>query len=244
MKGEEKMKKFEAVLFDADETIFNNQGIHLEVTNKILKSLQLPTSLTNDVHAKWDSYYFKEQIREMEENGFCIDRENAARSLILALKDIGKELSLEEADEFYEFMINEYSEKSKPYPDALELIELLSEKNIRMGIVSNGDHETIINRLQKAKIENQFEFIIAPCHEMPLTKPDSKIFNEALSRIDSMASETIFIGDSPSADIAGANRMGMFSILIDRFENFKNLENAQKPDMKINSFKEMFFLFQ
>ena len=91
---------FDAVVFDADETIFNNQGIHIIVTGRVLENLGLSKDLIEQVRSKWDHYYFKEQTRVVEEVGFCIDRENAARSLVLALKEFGKEISLEEADKY------------------------------------------------------------------------------------------------------------------------------------------------
>ncbi|MCE7746124.1 MAG: hypothetical protein GPJ52_13415, partial [Candidatus Heimdallarchaeota archaeon] len=80
---------FEAVIFDADETIFNNQGIHEIVTKRVLASLGLSEDLVDQVHSKWDGFYFSEQSRVVEEVGFCIDRENMGRSLVLALKAFG-----------------------------------------------------------------------------------------------------------------------------------------------------------
>ena len=234
---------FKAVLFDADETIFNNQGIHLHVTELILDSLKMPNNLAKEVHAKWDSFYFKEQNRLMEEVGFCIDRDNAARSLILALEKHGKKITYEEANDFYTFMVKTYSEKSKPYPDALKLIDVLEQKNIKMAIVSNGDLETIEKRLEKANLENHFEFIIAPCEKYPLTKPDIKIFQTSLAKINAAAETTMFIGDNPLSDIAGANQVGMFSVLIDRYGIFNELTGLQVPNKKISSFEEIIPLF-
>ncbi|NHJ03294.1 MAG: HAD family hydrolase [Candidatus Heimdallarchaeota archaeon] len=234
---------FEAVLFDADETIFNNEGIHMLVTSEILQSLKMSLSLTNEIHDKWDMYYFQEQKRLVEEVGYCIDRENAARSLVLALKDHGKEITIEEADEFYNFMIEKYTTISKPYPDVLKLINLLKEKEIKMAIVSNGNYEIIMSRLQKANIENLFEFVIAPCSDYPLTKPDIKIFQTTLAKIKTPAKKAMFIGDNPYADIEGANKAGLYTVLIDRRAIFNGLKGFQIPNKKISSFEEIISLF-
>ncbi|MFW9922158.1 MAG: HAD family hydrolase [Candidatus Thorarchaeota archaeon] len=234
---------FEAVAFDADETIFNNQGIHQCVTRLILEDLKMPLNDVDAVHAKWDAYYFQEQSRLMEEVGFCIDRENAAYSLILALKDFNKEISFNKALEYYSFMVDTYSSKSKPYPDAIRLISKLVEKGIKMAIVSNGDTETIVNRLEVANITNHFEFILAPCQNLPLTKPDEKIFFETLSRLNTSPEKTIFVGDNPIADIEGANKVAMYSVLIDRKEIYSNLVGLQMPKLRIKSLDEMMYLF-
>ena len=235
---------FDAVIFDADETIFNNQGIHIIVTGRVLRSLGLSKDLVEQVHSKWDYYYFSEQSRIVEEVGFCIDRENAARSLVLALKEFGKEISLEEADKYWEYMRQEYSNHSRPYPDALSLIDFLDKKEIRMAIVSNGDSEIIHKRLSNANIEQHFEFVIAPCRDFPLTKPDMKIFHESLTKLKTKAEKTVFVGDNPNSDVMGANRAGMFSVLIDRYGVNKELTGLQVPNLKISSFEEMKSIFE
>lgn len=234
---------FKAVLFDADRTIFNNEGIHNIVTRKIVKELEMPLELSDEIHETWDKIYFREQARLMDEVGYCIDRENSARSLQIALKEFEKEISFEKADEFYNIMISEFSDLSKPYPDSLELIAFLKKKNIKMAIVSNGNIEVINNRLKKANIDHYFEFVLAPCTNFPLTKPDEKIFLESLKQVKTKAKETIFVGDNPYADIEGANQVGMFSVLIDRDNYFKKLEGLQLPNLKVANFNEMFHLF-
>jgi putative hydrolase of the HAD superfamily len=235
---------FDAVIFDADETIFNNQGIHEIVTGRILEDLGLSKDLVDEVHSKWDEYYFSEQARYFEEVGFCIDRENAARSLILALKEFGKEITQEEADSYWEYMREEYSDRSKPYPDAINLINYLEKKGIKMAIVSNGTTEIINNRLKNAGIEHQFEFVIAPCSNFQLSKPDMKIFNESLAKLKTKTEKTVFVGDNPNADVMGANRVGMFSVLIDRYEVNHELEGLQVPDLKVKSLDEMKSIFE
>ncbi|NHJ85575.1 MAG: HAD family hydrolase [Asgard group archaeon] len=235
---------FNAVIFDADETIFNNQGIHEIVTEQILHDLGLSLALTNEVHKRWDIHYFAEQNKSMNEVGYCIDRENNAKSLVKALRDFNINLSYEKASKYWQVMINEYSINSKPYPDALNLIDYLNKKKIKMAIVSNGDQEIIELRLKNAKIEGHFEFIIAPCEELPLTKPDIKIFNESLMKLQTTADKVVFIGDNPHSDIMGANKAGMYSVLIDRYSHFNELNGEQIPKLKIKSFEEILFLFE
>lgn len=235
---------FQAVIFDADETVFNNQDIHISVSELIIKDLQMPMDILDDFHLRWDYHYFAEQNKRMEEMGYCIDRENNGRSLQKALLEFGKEISYNEAENYWNFMIAEYSEKSKPYEDALEIIKFLKSKNIRMAIVSNGDTDIINERLRKANIQDYFEFVIAPCNDFPLTKPDIRIFEESLNILEVEAEKTIYVGDNPIADVLGSNNAGMFSVLIDRYGNAKNLEGAMIPDLKVTSLEQMKKLFQ
>ncbi|NHJ40425.1 MAG: HAD family hydrolase [Asgard group archaeon] len=235
---------FKAVIFDADETIFNNQGIHEIVTEKVLIDLGISSSLANEVHEKWDEHYFAEQRRRVNEHGFCIDRENNAYSLMLALKEFNIDLSFEQATDFWKYMISEYSSKSKPYPDAKELIKFLQEKGIKMGIVSNGDIDIINMRLKNAMIDHHFEFVIAPCHDYRVTKPDVKVFVESLDLLNVSPRQSIFVGDNPNSDIVGANKAGMFSVLIDRYQKIEELVGLEVPNLKINSLIELKDLFE
>lgn len=235
---------FQAVIFDADETVFNNHDIHLIVSRRILEDLKMPFEILNDFHLRWDYHYFSEQEKRMEEFGFCIDRENNGRSLQKALAEFNRELTEKEAEYYWKFMIEEYSEKSKPYKDALEIITYLDRKKIPMAIVSNGDTEIINKRLTKANIQHHFEFVIAPCNKFQLTKPDIKIFKHSLKKLNSSAEKTIYIGDNPKADIKGANNAGMFSVLIDRKNSFNDLEGLMKPDLKVSNLTEIKALFR
>ena len=76
---------FDAVLFDADRTVFNNEGLHDLVTRKIIEKVGLNPELSDEVHKAWDTAYFEEQTRLINEVGYCIDRANSAFSLVKAL---------------------------------------------------------------------------------------------------------------------------------------------------------------
>ena len=45
-----------------------------------------------------------------------------------------------------------------------------------------------------------------------MKKPDAQIFLQALKLLDVRPEETFFVGDNPTADIAGAHNVGMKTI--------------------------------
>jgi len=235
---------FQAVLFDADETIFNNQGIHLIITERIITDLGLPINLAKEVHARWDYHYFTEQAKKFNERGFCIDQVNNNKALIKALKEFGCEIDYQQAEEYWNFTIEEFSTRSKPYPDALELIEHLQKRKVKMAIVSNGDKEIINLRLEKANIKEVFSFVLAPEHAFPLSKPQLEIFKHSLALLKTKAQETMFIGDNPTSDIKGANQAGLFSVLIDRTNMFAHLEGELKPKKKVETLTQLLEMFE
>ncbi|MHA1442219.1 MAG: HAD family hydrolase, partial [Candidatus Heimdallarchaeota archaeon] len=234
---------YDTILFDADNTIFNNFDIHITVTKRILNDLGLPLSKAEDLHSKWDYHYFSDEKKTFEEFGFCIDRENNARSLMKALNEINIEIPFEQALGYYHFMIEEYSEKSKPFIDVPEVLQYLAENKVKMAIVSNGDFDIINNRLKNTQLDHYFEFVVAPCEEIPLSKPNKAFFTKSLQMINSTPEKTVFIGDNPRADIMGGNKAGMFTVLIDRDDLHTELEGLEVPNKRIKSFTELKEIF-
>ena len=52
-----------------------------------------------------------------------------------------------------------------------------------------------------------------------------------------LRSEVVFIGDNPTSDIQGANKIGMKTILSEEFTQFENYEI--RPNYKIKSIFEI-----
>jgi len=78
--------------------------------------------------------------------------------------------------------------------------------------------------------------------EVGWRKPNIKIFEETLRRLDVTAEETIYVGDSPLEDIKGAKAVGMKTVFVpSQFYSFENLhESQQKPDIVMNDTKELY----
>jgi putative hydrolase of the HAD superfamily len=68
-------------------------------------------------------------------------------------------------------------------------------------------------------------------------KPSPEIFKQALNALGVFANETVFVGDTLDADIAGPKEVGMKTVYIKRREE-KQIENVV-PDETINSLTEL-----
>ncbi len=68
-------------------------------------------------------------------------------------------------------------------------------------------------------------------------KPHPAVFREAARRLGVPAEETIFVGDLPKADVQGANRMGMVSVLKDPTGRFAN--HRIRPDHRIRRLEDL-----
>jgi putative hydrolase of the HAD superfamily len=127
--------------------------------------------------------------------------------------------------------------------------QLLSElkKKYKLGLVSNFAYApgfwTILERFSLTKF---FDAVVVS-GELGLRKPHPKIFKEALKTLDVKAEEAVFVGDSLKADINGAKKMGLKTILVENVGLRKNPYAVAgeldpfpvRPDLAIPNLKEL-----
>jgi FMN phosphatase YigB (HAD superfamily) len=58
--------------------------------------------------------------------------------------------------------------------------------------------------------------VVVTSREVGLYKPDPRIFQYALQRLDVSPESALFVGDSPYSDIGGASAAGITPVLLDR----------------------------
>jgi putative hydrolase of the HAD superfamily len=94
--------------------------------------------------------------------------------------------------------------------------------------------------LRKLGIDRFFNAILISA-EVGWRKPSGRIFEEALMRLNVMASETIYVGDSPLEDIKGAAVTGMRTVFVpSQFYPLETLlETEQKPDLIVRNLCEL-----
>lgn len=101
-------------------------------------------------------------------------------------------------------------------PDALSTLAELQASGYRMGIVSNAADDTDVQTLvDQSQLRPFFDFILTSARA-GYRKPSPRIFRQALAHWGAEPRQTVMIGDTISADVAGANALGMASIWIKR----------------------------
>lgn len=100
----------------------------------------------------------------------------------------------------------------QPYPEAVETLAALRARGIRLAVLSNWDvalHET----LTTTRIDELVEAAVSSA-EVGIAKPEPGIFEHLLGRMGVGADEAWHVGDSPEADVAGAQAAGLRPILV------------------------------
>jgi len=94
-----------------------------------------------------------------------------------------------------------------------ETLAALRARGLHVGMVSNIDDDQLDHLIEIAGLRAHFDSLLSS-EAAGSCKPDPAIFAEALRRAGCAAAETLFVGDTLAADVAGANRAGMRSALI------------------------------
>jgi len=101
-------------------------------------------------------------------------------------------------------------------PDTLDVLKILRERGLRLGLLSNYDHTPhIVSLLQEYELESYFDVIMVS-EQTGYKKPQIEIFQLMEQRLGVSASDLIYVGDHPEKDIAGAVGAGWQAALIAR----------------------------
>ena len=95
----------------------------------------------------------------------------------------------------------------------IDTLNSLRTRGLHLGIVSNIDDDQLAHLLALAAITPYFDSIISS-EQAQSCKPDPSIFEAALERAGCASEEALFVGDTLAQDIAGANQVGLQSVLL------------------------------
>ena len=109
--------------------------------------------------------------------------------------------------------VDESLDESPPtlMPGALEAVQELSRKPIKLGIISNTGNSSCraYGRMLEAMGIDGFFEVVSLSNELAMAKPSPEIFRHTLDGLGVTPGRTMHIGDNPATDVAGAAGMGM-----------------------------------
>jgi putative hydrolase of the HAD superfamily len=112
------------------------------------------------------------------------------------------------------------------------LLEALRDRGLKVGLVSNAfDPPELLHRdLEQMDVAKRLDVAVFSS-EVGFRKPHPAIFQRALDVLDVDPAETLFVGDTLAADIAGAAALGMHTCQALWFRADED-EDAPEPDFR------------
>jgi HAD superfamily hydrolase (TIGR01662 family) len=233
--------RFKAVFFDLGNTLMFFDGYWPDVYAR--SYLALTSELLRRGYALEEKVFMREfsdrinayyQERDLD----CVERtsEYVLRSLLV---ERGYDSARE--DDLLPVLDAMYAVSEKHWfveNDAIACLSALQTAGFRLGLISNAAYARDVQVLiDKAEIRPYLEQIIISA-EVGLRKPHKQIFHNALDAWNLQPGEAVMVGDSLSADIVGANQMGMASVWISRrVQNATELTIpvSGQPDARIDT---------
>lgn len=99
------------------------------------------------------------------------------------------------------------------YDDVIECLDALRGR-FRLGVLTNGSTATHLPKVEASGLRGYFGSVTTT--DVGAGKPLRAIFDHALATLDAVPSRSVYVGDSPDRDVAGANGAGMTSVWINR----------------------------
>lgn len=110
-----------------------------------------------------------------------------------------------------EVLLDDFSthfDEAQAMPHAHAVLGELRRRGLKIGIVTNGWPEAQTRCLQACRLLPLVDDVVIS-KSVSLSKPDPRIYQLALERLEVAASEAWFVGDSPRNDIWGPQQVGI-----------------------------------
>ncbi len=237
-------RPIEVVLFDLDDTLMAHTRAVQEAIALAQKSAggAFAADETAAVQRRWaeleERHYSRYLTGELTYLGQRVAR---ARDL---LAPYGIEVTDDEALAWFERYLVGYRDAWRLFDDVLPTLEVLD--GYRVGIITNGDLDFQINKLQRIDLCDRLDLTavradgsideparqgrVIASGELGVTKPDPRIFHAAARALEVEPAQCAYVGDRVRTDAVGAHDAGMLGIWLDRGRDRNPLTDHAEGD--------------
>lgn len=222
--------KYDVILFDADETLFDFKKSEKEA----FKNSMIEFKFDYEENYNLEVYKNINTAIWKEFEGGLITQEKLKVERFKRLSD-KLEVKFDEL-EFAKAYMKHLSYGSFLYDESEEILNSLYG-NHRMAIITNGLRDVQNRRIKQSKVAHLFEAIIVS-EEVNVSKPNPKIFEITLDSLKfTDKSKVLMVGDSLTSDISGGINYGVDTCWYNPGRN-KN-STSIKPTYEINSLYQL-----
>jgi putative hydrolase of the HAD superfamily len=185
----------DAVMFDLDDTL-------LDRTGSLHRFLVEQYQRFHDLFGGVASSRFRERFLVLDAHGHV--PKSTVYPALLAEFGIEQDAA---ADLLADYRLN-CCRHAAAIPGAFEVLAELRRRDIKLGIVTNGETEFQNRHIDALGLAPLVDAVLISEAE-GLRKPDARLFLRAASRLGTPAERCLFVGDNPEVDIRGADAAGM-----------------------------------
>lgn len=201
-----------AVLFDMDDTIFDHSLTCRAAIRRVRR--ETPFLQRRPLRALWNDYLTLLNAPSANRRSVTSRQMRLKRWRRIAVS-CGVDLAPAQVREISERYRAHYLELRRAIPGAVELVRDL-HRSRHVAIVTNNEVAEQEEKLDFLGVRSAVDALVIS-QAVGTSKPDPRIFREALRRLDVRPSSAVMIGDSWTNDVLGAAGAGIRAVWFNRF---------------------------
>jgi len=211
--------KFDAVLFDAADTLFTTRGSVGEIYASVARKFR-STASPADIQSAFERHFPRS-------GPLSTDNEKQWWKDVVhrVFTDVGM---VESFDVFFD-QVYELFRDSRGwmlFPETREVLEALRSRGLKLGVVSNFDSR-LYAVLKDLRILEFFDGVTI-CSETGFAKPQPEIFRAATLSLKVRPDRTLYTGDSLVDDYVAGRDAGLETWLLDRSDRYAAMKSVRR----------------
>lgn len=126
----------------------------------------------------------------------------------------------------------------EPLPDAIDTVRWLKQSGCALALLTNGAGPAQRKKIVRFGLAEFFDTILVE-GEIGFGKPDLRVYQLALSKLDLAPRDVWMAGDNLEWDVAAPQQLGLFGIWIDRQGRGLPPHSSVRPDRVIRALSEL-----
>lgn len=222
------------ILIDLDDTIYSYDECHQAgLRSSFLKLSQVNPQTTVETFLNEYHYIQKELKIKLGSTAASHHRLLYFQYILEKLNYWHPELCLELDKTYW----SSFKSHMKLNNGVGEFLKLANNKNIPVVIVTDMIASVQMEKVLSLQIHSYIKYIVTS-EEIGIEKPDHRIFNAALKKINCQEQDTMMIGDNFEKDIIAAHNLGIKSFWFDPTKKWYH-SNIPKSTTLFSDFKEL-----
>lgn len=195
-----------AAIFDLDDTLYNYKEINKLAERELCEYTCTLLKISEQKFCEAFEYGRKATKEGLDDCAAQHNRMLYCQKTLEYLKIKPTLYALEMYDIYWDTML----ENMVLNEGVIELFELLKERGLKIGICTDLTAHIQHRKIRKLGIDKYIDCIVSS-EEVGREKPDPRMFNLCLMKLNVQPEEVIYIGDNLKKDIIGAQNVGIES---------------------------------
>ncbi len=213
--------KVDNYIFDLDNTLYDYHAPHKKAITKVLSTFSKEFDLSADRAEESFNMARKRTHKELLHTAASHNRLLYFQKM-LELNDIN---SLDYAMKYYNIYWDTFLDQMALLEDARLFLERIKRSGLATCLLTDLTAHIQYRKIEKLGLSRYIDFMVTS-EEVGVEKPDAKMFDAALRKLNCNESQALMIGDNYEKDILGAAAMSIKSIWINHDTNSRQLPDG------------------